>query len=140
MPSIKGIEFDAEAYALINALIAEAKSWGNWDFYPLAQMHRGRGEIRFAHMPPDAKRKKAKGVFAQIYPTKAGASFIPRKRYIKGSTRKSLSEQTLPGILAVIKQTFEKTKPLIRGGSERVEPNQPGTLQGGRFESNRHKF
>ena len=140
MPSIAEIEFNDKAYVLVMDLINEIKSWGNCGFYALTRMHHGRGEIRFAHIPPDTTRKKAKGVFAQIYPTNSGASFIPRKRYIKGSTRKNLSEQTLPDIIAVIKQTFEKTKPAMRGGSEKVEQSQPGTVQGGRFESNRHKF
>jgi hypothetical protein len=140
MPQIHGIEFNEKSYGVVEELIATVKLWGDCESYPLPRMQHGRGEIRIAHQGPNSNRRKAKGVFARIYPTRSGATYIPRRACLNGAAEQPVVRETLPQILDLIRQVFEWSKPQSKTGSVRVDPNPPGTVQGGRFESNRRKF
>jgi hypothetical protein len=106
--------------------------------YGLPKMARAKDHARLAHHGPDPKHKKARGVFAVIQPTSTGATLIRRKLTVGGDARIKLSDANLDTSLKLIISRREQVKGRMKV-NEKVDPNKPGTVQGGQFESNRRK-
>jgi hypothetical protein len=138
MPSIEGITFDATSHKLLSELIDQLKSVGDFAMYPLPNMNKPRGELRLAHHGPYPLHPNGRGVFVMIRPNPAGATLIRRRRTVGGEVRTKLNAGNLSEMLKLIISWREQTKNRIKG-SEKVDPNMPGTVQGGQFESNRRK-
>jgi hypothetical protein len=138
MQPFQGILFPEHIHPLLQELVDGAKALGPCDVYPLPRMFRGRGEIRIAHVGPVGQKKKARGVFARLRPTQGGATFIYSKKLSHGPVRTPISKRSLPEIMSKIERWRSAKLPPIRT-NQKVEPNKPGTVQGGQFESNRRK-
>ena len=73
-----------------------------------------------------------------IQPTAVGVTLIRRKKGSGGDLRSRLNTANRGGALKNIISWREQIKDRPKG-SEKVDPNKPGTVQGGQFESNRRK-
>jgi hypothetical protein len=133
---IEGIEFDAKTGQLVADFIEKLKLLGDLAIYSLPKMWKGKGEIRLAHHGPDLQHPKGRGVFAQIRPTLLGATLIRNKKDGEGNI--PLNEHTLDVAYTVIASIREQKKDRVKG-NETVDPNKPGTVQGGQFESKRRE-
>jgi hypothetical protein len=138
MPSIQGIPFDLTSHKLVSELVISLMTIGDFAVYGLPNTGRPHGQLRLAHHGPDLQHPKGRGVFAMIQPNATGATLIRRKNASGGARRAKLtagnSEEALKNIISWREQIKDRPK-----GSEKVEPNKPGTVQGGQFESNRSK-
>jgi hypothetical protein len=135
---IEGIEFDENTAGHVSNLIEKLKLRGDFDVYPLPRMWGGKGEIRLAHRGPDNQHPKGRGVFAQIRPTAAGATIIRRRKTSGGKSHINLNEGTFDEAYSAIISRRDQVRERIKV-NEKVDPNKPGTVQGGQFESNRRK-
>lgn len=134
MQPFEGILFPEHIHPLLQEIVDGAKSLGPCDVYPLPRM----GEIRIAHIGPVGQRKKARGVFARLRPTREGATFMNSRKLSVGAVGTPISKQSLREIMVKIERWRSAKLPPVRT-NEKVEPNEPGTVQGGQFESNRRK-
>lgn len=138
MQPFQGILFPEHIHPLLQEIVDGAKALGPCDVYPLPRMFRGRGELRIAHIGQVGQRKNARGVFARILPTQKGATFIYSKKLASGPLGTPISKDSLPAIMVKIERWRSAKLPPVQS-NEKVEPNKPGTVQGGQFESNRRK-
>lgn len=137
MRQIRGISFDDDAYLVLEKLIARLQSTGVCEPYGLTGMP-GKGELRFAHREPQGD-KTARGVFARIISTPSGACLIRAKNVRpSGSWSTQLSLGNLEKTACEIEKHRQLKRPREKR-SEKVDPNKPGTVQGGQFESNRRE-
>lgn len=138
MPSIEGITFDPTSHELVSELIEQLKLVGDFAVYGLPNTGKPKGQLRLAHHGPDLQHPKGRGVFAMIQPTAVGVTLIRRRKAAGGDLRSKLNTgnrgATFKNIVSWREQIKDRPK-----GSEKVDPNRPGTLQGGQFESNRKK-
>ena len=139
MPKIKEISFDTTSYRLVRSLIGALKSTGDCAEYGLPRMNKPKGELRIAHIGPNLQKKNGRGVFARIQPNESGATVILPKKFADGVPRTKLTAGNADKILQYINSWRSHVKDRLKV-NEKVRPNLPGTLQGGRFESNRRKF
>jgi hypothetical protein len=139
MPQIEGIEFDTTSHAIISDLIQRLQESGTCEVYGLPKMQNGIGEIRLAHRRPTPPRTTGRGVFARIFPNVTGATYIRRKRSATDYPRMKLGVNNLDEVFREMTSRRELTK-VRQKHNEKVDPNPPGTVSGGRFESNRRKF
>ena len=65
--------------------------------YGLPDMNKPRGEIRFAHHGPQTK--KARGVFARIWPSRAGAMLVRNRKTSEVGTRTLITSENVAEIL-----------------------------------------
>jgi hypothetical protein len=139
MPKLEGITFNNIGYKLASAVIAKLKQTGVCEVYGLPRMHGGRGEVRLAQHKPDINHKNGRGVFGRLIPTKPGVTFTQRKGDIDdGAHRVSVTPRNLNEMIraAIARREVVKDRPK---GFEKAAPNQPGTVSGGQFESNRSR-
>ena len=139
MTTIDKISFDLPPHKVLSEIIEKLKSTGACDVYGLPRMHKGKGEVRLALHGPSPKKPKATGVFVQIMPTKNCATVIKRRKLVEGSRRTKLNSSNAEEVFQLIYLWRSQVKDKLKE-SEKVDPNKPGTLQGGRPESNPKKF
>jgi hypothetical protein len=135
---IEGILFDTESYERVSDLIELLKLHRDFEICPHPRMSHGRGELWLAHRGPDAKHKRARGVFARFIPSEAGVKFTHRKNGAPGFRRTKITPANTDEVLKSMVCRYEETKERVKV-SEKAEPNKPGTVSGGQFESNRRK-
>jgi hypothetical protein len=138
VPSIEGITFEATSYELVSELIDRLKLKGDFAVYPLPDMDKPRGQLRLAHQGPYPLHPNGRGVFVMIQPNVASVTLIRRRHTVGGELRTRLSVDNLEEMLQHILSWREQTRTRIKH-NEKVEPDKPGTVQGGQFESNRRK-
>ena len=134
MQPFQGILFPEAIHPLLQEIVDGAKTLGPCDVYPLPRT----GELRIAHIGQVGQRKNARGVFARFRPTREGATFIYSKKLASGPLGTPISKDSLPAIMLKIER-WRSAKLLPVQTNKKVEPNEPGTVQGGQFESNRRK-
>jgi hypothetical protein len=134
VPELEGIEFDGSALELISRLITRLKATGVVEAYGLPRMH----EVRLAHHRPEIGHPNGRGVFARLIPSTTGVTYSYRKKVGSSKTRMPLTETTFEDVLSAIVARREIVKDRVKG-SEKVEPNKPGTVSAGQFESKRSK-
>jgi hypothetical protein len=138
VPSIEGITFDATSHQLVTKLIDRLKEKGDIAVYGLRDMNKPRGQLRLAHQAPHPLHPNGRGVFVMIQPNADSATLIRRKHLAGGDIRTRLSAGNLDEMLMLILSWREQTKPRSKV-SEKADPNKPGTVQGGQFESDRRR-
>lgn len=133
MQVLDGVEFDDDSYSLIVELLRRLKATGAGDPYGLPKMN----QLRIAHTK--LEKTRASGVFAAITPTVEGAALIRSKKHRLDEPRAVLiTKDNLEAIVRAIESRRSLTK-TSQKTSEKSDPNQPGTVQGGQFESKRSK-
>jgi hypothetical protein len=132
------IEFDSKAHLFVTELIAQLALIGDCEVYGLRKMHKGRGELRIAHHGPDLQHANGRGVFARIQPTESGATLIRPLRLTGGQRKTALNENNTEDVLRDIHSWRLQTL-IIKKADEKSDPNKPGAVQGGQFESKRSK-
>ena len=138
MPAIEGIIFDDAAYELVSAFIARLKLDGDFAVYGLPRIHNDTGEVRLAHHGPDINHKVARGVFCRFIPSTTGAIFTHDKKVGQPKVRTRMTASNFDAVLQRIIARRDAVKDKLKG-FERADPNKPGTVSGGQFESNRRK-
>jgi hypothetical protein len=138
LPAIEGIMFDDAAYELVSAFIARLKLDGDFAVYGLPGFHNGTGEVRLAHHGSDINRRAARGVFCRFIPSTTGAIFTHDKKVGEARIRTRITASNFDAVLWRIIAHRDLIKDRVRG-FERVDPNKPGTVSAGQFESNRRK-
>jgi hypothetical protein len=138
LQDIRGILFTEASCTLVTDLIERMKTHGVFDVCPHPRMSHGRGELWLAHHGPDLQHKLARGVFARFIPSNDGVKFTHRKNGVAGLRRTTVSAGNAEVVLASMIARYEETKPKVKR-SEKADPNTPGTVSGGQFESNRRK-
>jgi hypothetical protein len=134
LPELEGIKFDDAAFALIERLIARLEETGVVEVYGLPRMN----EVRLAHHRPLIGHPNGRGVFSRLIPSTIGVTCTFRKKVGSSKVRTQLTESTFEDVLSAIVARRAIVKNRVRG-FEKVEPNKPGTVSGGQFESNRSR-
>jgi hypothetical protein len=138
VPSIEGITFDTTSHQLVSELIDRLKQKGDIAVYGLPNMNKPRGQLRLAHQAPYPRHPKGQGVFLMVQPNVDSVTLTRGKHRVGGERRTRLNADNLEEMFQHILSWREQAK-TRRKVSEKVDPNKPGTVQGGQFESNRRK-
>ena len=118
MPTIEGISFDAASYQSVLSLIDALKSTGDCTVYGLPRMNKHKGELRIAHLGPNLQKKKGRGVFARIQPTKSGATVILPRKYADGERRTELTATNADKVLKNINSWRSHAKDKVKASEK----------------------
>ncbi|CAN5467614.1 hypothetical protein BH10ACI4_BH10ACI4_25120 [soil metagenome] len=136
MATIYGVDFGEDA-GLTQQLMDLISPSNSDNFYGGSKDNQ---KIKGACIPRLGTRKKAFGVFMRIQPGVEGVYIIWPKAFRVGDpTRILLTKRNLK-IMAEKAMKYRTLKAVRTRGSERVEPDGKGTLQGGFPETNRRRF
>lgn len=117
MPTVHGVEFNANQSELVRELVRELLKDGNCAAYPVPDI-KPFGELRMASTPPAPSKRRQEGVFLRIRPGVNEATIVRPMNAKAGDPLTKLNKLSRLELLEVIRIWRQQTMPdSLKNGS-----------------------
>jgi hypothetical protein len=120
MPTVHGIEFDANQSELVKDIVRELLKDGSCAVYAVPHM-KPNGELRMAATPPTPGPRRQRGVFLRIRPGVHEATLVRPMNAKAGEKYTKITKFSQAEILEVIRVWRKQTTPRV-ATSMRIAP------------------
>jgi hypothetical protein len=110
MPTIYGVEFNANQSELVKEIVRELLKDGNCAVYPVPHI-KPNGELRMASTPPNPGRRRQKGVFLRIRPGINEATIVRPMNAKAGEPLSKLTKLSRLELLEIVRVWRQQTMP-----------------------------
>jgi hypothetical protein len=119
MPSVHGVEFNANQSELVKDIVRELLKDGNCAVYAVPHI-KPHGELRMAVTPPMPGPRHQHGVFLRIRPRVNEATVLRPRNAEAGEPLTKLTKFSRPELLGIIRSWRRQVMPASR--DERISP------------------